>query len=93
MIFNYLKLAWRNLQRNKAYGFVNIFGLATGMALVVLIGLWIYDEVSYNKNFKNYERVGQLWQFVKFDKEKSSYNSLPVPLSVELRDKYPEFER
>ena len=92
MFFNYLKLAWRNLQRNKAYGFVNIFGLATGMALVVLIGLWIYDEVSYNKNFQNYERVGQLWQFVKFDKEKSSYNSLPIPLSVELREKYPEFE-
>ena len=37
--------------------------------------------------------MGQLWQFVKFDVEKSSYNSLPIPLAAELRNNYPDFKR
>ena len=55
MIKNYFKIAWRNLLKNKVYSFINIAGLATGMAVAMIIGLWIYDEVSANKHFKNYE--------------------------------------
>ena len=55
MFRNNLKIAWRNLLKNKTYSFINIAGLATGMAVAMIIGLWIYDEISANKHFKNYD--------------------------------------
>ena len=55
MFGNNLKIAWRNLARNKVYSFINIAGLATGMAVTMLIALWIYDEISFNNNFKNHK--------------------------------------
>ena len=92
MISNYFKIAFRNLLKYKGYSFINIFGLAAGMAVTMLIGLWVYDEVSYDKHFKNYDRLGHLFQFVKFDVEKSTYDVMPIPLAEELRSKYPDFE-
>jgi len=92
MFKSYLKIAWRNLWKNKSNSIINITGLSVGMAVAILIGLWIYDEVSFNKSFENYNRIGQVWQFVKFDAEKSSYNDVPMPLAPELRTKYPEFK-
>ena len=92
MLKNYLKIALRNLWKHKGYSAINIGGLAVGMAVAVLIGLWVTDELSFNKYHKNYHRTGQIWQFVKFGEEKSSYNVAPVPLAEELRSKYPEFE-
>jgi hypothetical protein len=49
MIRNYLKIAWRNLIKNKAHTFINVAGLSVGMAVAMLIGLWIWDELSYDK--------------------------------------------
>lgn len=62
MIRNYLKIAWRNIIINKGYAAINIGGLAVGMAVAMLIGLWIYNELTYNKNFENYDRIAQVWQ-------------------------------
>jgi putative ABC transport system permease protein len=92
MIRNYLKIAFRNLVKNKVYSFINIAGLATGMAVAMLIGLWVYDELSFNKYHKNYKKIAQVWQNVKFDVEVGTYPSLPIPLADELRSKYPDFE-
>ncbi|MCU0467926.1 MAG: ABC transporter permease, partial [Arcicella sp.] len=92
MLQNYLKIAFRNLQRNKVYSFINIAGLAVGMAVAMLIGLWVWDEVSFNKSHKNYDRIAQVWQNVKFDADVATYSSLPIPLAEELRSKYPDFE-
>jgi putative ABC transport system permease protein len=92
MYKSYFKTGWRNLLRNKGYSLINIGGLATGMAVTILIGLWIWDEWSFNRNFKNYDRIGQVWQFVTFEVEKTSYDVLPIPLADELRTKYPDFE-
>src|SRR4030095_8141462 len=61
MIKNYLKIAWRNLIRNKGYSAINIGGLAVGMAVAILIGLWINDELSFNKYHRNYNSIGQIW--------------------------------
>ena len=85
MIKNYLKIAWRNLIKNKVSSFINIGGLAVGMAVAMLIGLWIWDELSFNTYHKNYDRIGQVWQFVTFDKDKgkASYNVMPIPLAEE----------
>ncbi|HMF69908.1 MAG TPA: hypothetical protein VK616_00460 [Flavitalea sp.] len=41
MFRNYLKIAWRNLYKNKTLSFINIFGLSVGMAFALVIGLWI----------------------------------------------------
>jgi putative ABC transport system permease protein len=92
MIKNYFTTAWRNLVKNKMHSFINIAGLSVGMAVAILIGLWINDELSFNKSFKNYNNIGQLWQFVNFTGEKASYGVVPIPLSDEIRRKYPEFK-
>jgi ABC-type nitrate/sulfonate/bicarbonate transport system permease component len=54
MIKNYLKVAWRNLLKNKASSAINIGGLAIGMAVAILIGLWIHDELSFDRCLKSH---------------------------------------
>ncbi|AXY74357.1 ABC transporter permease [Paraflavitalea soli] len=94
MLKSYFKIALRNLSRNKISSFINIAGLAAGMSVAILIGLWIADELSYNKSFDHYNRIAKVWQFVKFgDGDKSSYDVMPIPLAEELRTKYPDFAR
>ncbi len=63
------------------------------MAVTLLIGLWIWDELSFNRYHTNYDRIGQGWQFVQFDANKSVYPVMPVPLAEELRTKYSDFKR
>ena len=62
MYKSYLKIGWRKLLRNKGYSFINIGGLATGMTVAILIGLWIHDELSFNKYHKNYDSIAQIWR-------------------------------
>ena len=81
MLKTYFKIALRNIRKNKLYSFINIAGLATGMAVSMLIGLWVWDEISFDKYHKNYKDIGQVWQFVTFDVDKSSYNSVPIPVA------------
>ncbi|RRA99964.1 ABC transporter permease [Larkinella rosea] len=49
MLRNYIKIAWRSLLKNRLYSFINIFGLALGMSCSLLIGLWVNDELSYDR--------------------------------------------
>ncbi|MFT3935026.1 MAG: ABC transporter permease [Chitinophagaceae bacterium] len=92
MLKNFFTTAWRNLVKNKMHAIINIAGLSVGMMVAVLIGLWINDELSFNKKFNNYDRLGQIWQFVSFTAEKSAYNVTPIPLADEIRSKYPDFK-
>ena len=55
MFNNYFNICYRNITKNKGYSFINIGGLSIGMTLANLIGLWVYDELSYNKYY-NYEQ-------------------------------------
>ena len=57
MFKNYFKIAWRNLINNKVYSALNIFGLATGMAVALIIGLWVYYQFSYDRFIPGYENV------------------------------------
>ena len=88
MLKNYFKTAWRNLGKSKLHSFINIAGLSMGMAVAILIGLWIYDEVSFNKNFRNYDRIAQVIQNVTNNGEVQTWNSVPYPLAEELRKNY-----
>ncbi|MBB6108151.1 ABC transporter permease [Mucilaginibacter lappiensis] len=88
MIKNYLKIAWRNLIKNKVHSFINIAGLSVGMAVVMLISLWIWDELSYNKYFTNYDRLVQVWQHQTFNGNVGSQTAMPIPLGLKLRESY-----
>ncbi len=61
MFKNYLKIAWRNLKRNKGYSVINIGGLALGMAVVIMIGLWVIDEFTFNKYHENHDKIAQIF--------------------------------
>ncbi|WP_454801762.1 FtsX-like permease family protein [Mucilaginibacter phyllosphaerae] len=88
MIRNYLKIAWRNLIRNKVLSLINIGGLAVGMAVVMLISLWITDELSFNEYHQNYHRVAQVMQNVTINGEVKTLFHEPYPLAAELRKNY-----
>jgi len=57
MFKNYFKIARRNLANNKVYSALNILGLATGMAVALMIGLWVYYQFSYDRFLRNYEQA------------------------------------
>ncbi|SEO18902.1 ABC transporter permease [Mucilaginibacter sp. OK283] len=88
MFKNYIKIAWRNLTRNRAHTFINITGLSVGMAVAMLIGLWIWDELSYDKYFKNYDRLVQVMQHQTFNGSVGTQSDIPMPLGYKLRDDY-----
>lgn len=91
MIKSYFTIGWRNLLRNKGYSIINIGGLAIGMAVAILIGLWVYDEVSYDKNFDNYTRVAQVLQNQTFDGQVETWGSQAMQLGSELRSSYSNY--
>ncbi|MFN8353336.1 MAG: FtsX-like permease family protein [Spirosomataceae bacterium] len=88
MIKNYLKVALRNLAKNKIYSFINIVGLSVGMAVAMLIGLWIYDELSYDTYHQHYDRVAQVMQHQTSNGEIFTQEAIPFPLGKELQTKY-----
>jgi ABC-type antimicrobial peptide transport system permease subunit len=88
MLKNYIKIAWRNLIKNKAFSLINIGGLAVGMAVVILISLWIYDEVTFNRYHKNYDRIAEVIQNVNNNNEVETWFGVPYPLAAELRKSY-----
>ncbi|GAA3650772.1 ABC transporter permease [Flavivirga jejuensis] len=90
MIRNYFKIAWRNLINNKGYSAINIGGLALGMAVVILIGLWIHDEITFDQNHKNYEDIAQVLVHKTANGKKRTRYTMPYPLGNELRAKYNE---
>ena len=88
MIKNYFKLAWRNLIKSKGYSAINIGGLAVGMAVAMLIGLWVYDELTFDKYHKNYERIAQVMQHANFNGKVETQVANPALMGPELRNKF-----
>jgi ABC-type antimicrobial peptide transport system permease subunit len=88
MIKNYFKIAFRNLTKNKVYSFINISGLAIGMAATMLIGLWISDELNYNNHFENKETIAILFQEQTLNGDIETDSAIPRPLEFALRENY-----
>ena len=88
MFKNYFKTAWRAIGKSKAHSFINIIGLSLGMAVAILIGLWMYDELSFDKNFQNYDHIAKVIQNVTNNGEVQTWQSVPYPLAEELRKNY-----
>src|SRR5688572_4676683 len=93
MFKNYFKTAWRSLLQNKGLAFLNIFGLAIGMAFALLIGLWIQHETSFDTFHKNKDRLAIIRKHTKFNNQKNTAVNQPLPLYEELKQHYPEIKR
>src|SRR5689334_19139918 len=88
MFRNYLTIALRSLRRNKGYSFINIGGLATGMAITMLIGLWVSEELSFDGYHPQKERVVRVMQHQTYDGQTSTQRSMPMPVGNVLRTEY-----
>ncbi len=88
MFKNYLKIAWRNLLKNKGYSLINIGGLALGMAVTLIIGLWMYDELSRDSYYKNKDKIAQVFQSQTFNGNVGTGPAIPLPLEPALREGY-----
>lgn len=90
MFSNYFKTAWRNLLHNKAYSVLNILGLATGMAVALLIGLWVYDQSSYDRFLPGYEQAYQVRFNYNNNGEIRTQTEVCLPLADALKNDIPE---
>ncbi len=88
MLRSYFKIGWRNLLRYKGYSAINIVGLAMGMAVALLIGLWMYDELSFDTYHTNHDRIAQVMQHRDFNNEISTGISMPAVMGGEIRNVY-----
>ncbi|TMI71617.1 MAG: FtsX-like permease family protein [Bacteroidetes bacterium] len=93
MIKNYLKVAWRNLMKNKIFSFINVFGLSIGLTCCMLIALYINYESGYDRYHKNIKQLYQLGTiFVKQGKEERTPNT-PAPMAYEMKQEFPEIRQ
>ncbi|MEP3210844.1 MAG: ABC transporter permease [Maribacter sp.] len=88
MYKNHFKIGYRNLLSDKWHSFFNIIGLAMGMAATLLMGIWVFDELSYNKGFENYDAIAQAMQTQTFNGEVQTAVNQPMQLAPELRALY-----
>lgn len=90
MIRNYLKTAWRNLLKNKAFSAINIFGLALGMASSLLIVLWVLDETNMDGFHANNDQLYVVFERQHHDGQIDGGYSTPGVLADEVKQVYPE---
>jgi putative ABC transport system permease protein len=91
MLKNYLKITLRNLRKHKSYSFINITGLAVGMASTILILLWVQDELSFDRFHQNADRIYRIIDYEKYSNgEEVTFSMNPPALASALKDEYPE---
>jgi ABC-type antimicrobial peptide transport system permease subunit len=88
MLKSHCKIAWRNLVRNKTFSFINIGGLAIGMAVTLLTGLWIHEELTFDQCHKNYAGIVQVMQHQHYNEGIQTDKAVPMPLGTALRNDY-----
>ncbi len=88
MFKNYFKIGYRNLLINRGYSAINISGLTVGMAITMIIGLWIKAELSHNKSHAHYDRIAQVIQHETYNGGKHTHDAVPFPMGEELTTKY-----
>src|SRR5690349_19549289 len=92
MFKNYFKTAWRNLMKNKGFSFINITGLAIGMAAAILILLWIQNEMSRDTQYPKSDRLYLMFNRDKFSGELWAWSSTPMIMGPTIKQNYPDVE-
>jgi putative ABC transport system permease protein len=92
MLRNYLKTATRNLWRNKTFSFINVLGLAVGMAGAILLLLWIQNELSTDQFHTKKDRIYQVLRREKVNNETEVQGNSPQPMAPVLKANYPQVE-
>ena len=92
MLKNNLKTAWRNIIRGRGYSALNIFGLATGMAVALIIGLWVYNQYAYDKFLPGYKQLYQVSRNFYGNGDTVTYGGTSLKLADALRNQIPEIE-
>jgi putative ABC transport system permease protein len=90
MFKSYLKIAWRNIWRNKAFSITNLSGLTIGMTCTMLILLWVQDELNWDKFHPDHQNIYQLMVNRDFNGEVNTDKSVPFPLAEELKRNFPQ---
>jgi predicted permease len=93
MLKNYLKIAWRNIIKNRVFSVLNVLGLATGLLCSLLIYLWIADELAVDKYHENIDRLYSVYQRQIFEGRIDAGYHTPAVLYRELKLKIPELEK
>jgi ABC-type antimicrobial peptide transport system permease subunit len=89
---NFLKIAYRNVLRYKGYSFINIAGMAVGMACCILILLWVQDELSFDRFHANGDRIYRVVQDINFADHSTSWAITQGPLGPALKDDFAEID-
>ncbi len=92
MFKNHLKIAWRSLKKQPFFTFLNTFGLAVGMAGALLIALYIYDELNYDKMFADAERIHRINADIKFGGEAMFSAEASAPMAEALKNDFAQVE-
>jgi len=92
MIKNYLISAYRNIRKNKFYSVLNIFGPAIGITCAILILLYVQEELTFDKHYKNYDRIYRLESDFNISGKPTLAALVPIPMAPTLKDEYPEIK-
>lgn len=92
MLKNYLKTAVRNLGRTKTFSFINVAGLAVGMAVSFLILLLVFNELTYDRFHENSENIYRIATKIDAEGRKLHVPNVPAPLGLKLKELYPEIQ-
>jgi putative ABC transport system permease protein len=93
MFKNYFKTAFRSLSKNKFYTSINIIGLAVGLATCLLISLYVFDELSYDKYNVNADRIYRVNNEVKFGSNHLDMAQTPATLGQTMLNEFPQVEQ
>ncbi|MDO6432908.1 ABC transporter permease [Flavitalea sp. BT771] len=93
MFKNYFLIAWRNLKNNKAFSFINISGLAIGLATCLLILLYVTDELSYDRWNKEADRIYRIDGDLHFGGNYFNLATVPEPMGAAMKRDYPEVQQ
>jgi putative ABC transport system permease protein len=93
MIRNYIKTAFRSLMKNKGFTFINVFGLALGLAVCMLIVFYVFDELSYDHYNTKVDRIYRIGNDVKYNGNVVSMATAPAPLAATLKSTFPGVEQ
>src|SRR5471030_2739174 len=93
MIKNYIKTAFRSLMKNKGFTFINVFGLALGLAICMLIVFYVADELGFDSYNTKADRIYRVDSEIKFNGNESAEAVVPAPLAATFSSLFPGIEK